>query len=95
MSEWRKNCNADVVRKTIKSTDIIITDNYRYKKWFRFKLAWDCKISFFEFDSYDDDNDLIHLKAYPKEGEPYDTQMEFLDYEESFFNEDYLPLERS
>ena len=71
----------------------MITDNYRYKKGFRFKPAWDCKIAFFEIDSYDEGNDSIHLKACPKEGEPYDTEMDFLDYEESFFNEDYLPLE--
>ena len=73
----------------------MITDNYRYKKGFRFKPAWDCKISFFEFVSYDEDNDSIHLKAYPKKSEPYDTCMDFLDYEESFFNKDYLPLEQS
>ena len=70
----------------------MITDNYRYKKGFRFKPAWNCKIAFFDIVTYDEDNDLIDLKAYPKEGEPYDTQMVFLDYEESFFNEDYLPL---
>ena len=73
----------------------MITDNYRYKKGFRFKPAWDCKIAFFEFVTYDEDNDLIHLKARLKEGEPYDTQIAFLDYEESFFNEDYFPLEQS
>ena len=73
----------------------MVTDNYRYKKGFRFKPAWECKISFFEFVSYDEDKDLIHLKAYPKEGEPYYTQIDFLDYEDSFFNEEYLPLEQS
>ena len=73
----------------------MITDNYRYKKGFRFKPAWECKIVFFEFVSYDEDNDLIHLKAYPKEGEPYDTEIPFLNYKESFFNEEYLPLEHS
>ena len=71
----------------------MITDNYRYKKGFRFKPSWDCKIAFFEFDSYDEDNDSNHLKACPKEGKSYDTEMDFLDYEESFFNKDYLPLE--
>ena len=73
----------------------MITDNYRYKKGFRFKTAWKSKIPFFGFVSYDEDNDLIHLKAYLKEGELYDTQIAFLDYEESFFNEEYLPLEQS
>lgn len=86
---WRKNCNADVVRTEM------ITDNYRYKKGFRFKPAWDCEISFFEFVSYDEDNDSIHLKTYPKEGEPYDTEIRFIDYDDSFFNDDYLPLEQS
>ena len=71
----------------------MVTDNYRYKKGFRFKPSWECKTSFFEFVSYDEDKDLIHLKAYPKEGEPYYTQIDFLDYEDSFFNEEYLPLE--
>ena len=28
-----------------------------------------------------------------KDGEPYYTQIDFLDYEDSFFNEEYLPLE--
>ena len=73
----------------------MITDNYRYKKGFRFKPAWDCKIAFFEFVSYDEDSDMIHLKAYPKKGEPYDTEMFFLDYEEYFFREKYIPLEQS
>ena len=73
----------------------MVTDNYRYKKGFRFKTAWKSKIAFFEVVSYDEDNDLIHLKAYPKEGEPYDTEIAFLDYEKSFFNEEYLPLEQS
>ena len=71
----------------------MITDNYRYKKGFRFKPAWDCKIAFFDIVTYDEDNDSIHLKAYPKEGEPYDTEIPFLNYKESFFNEEYLPLE--
>ena len=73
----------------------MITDNYRYKKGFRFKIAWKSKIEFFEVVSYDEDSDMIHIRAYPKEGEPYDTEMDFLDYEESFFNEEYLPLEHS
>ena len=42
----------------------MITDNYRYKKGFRFKPAWDCKIAFFDIVMYDEDNDSIHLKAY-------------------------------
>ena len=73
----------------------MITDNYRYKKGFRFKPAWNCKIAFFEVDSYDEDSDMIHLKAYPKKGESYDTEMFFLDYEEYFFREKYIPLEHS
>ena len=73
----------------------MITDNYRYKKGFRFKPAWDCKIAFFEVVSYDEYSDMIHLKAYPKNGEFYDTEMFFLDYEEYFFREKYIPLEQS
>lgn len=73
----------------------MITDNYRYKKGFRFKPAWDCKIAFFEVVSYDEDSDMIHLKAYPKKSESYDTEMFFLDYEEYFFREKYIPLEQS
>ena len=65
---------------------------YNYKKGFRFKPSWDCKIEFFEFVSYDGNSDMIHLKAYPKEDEPYDTEISFLEYEAAFFNDDYLPL---
>lgn len=53
----------------------MIADNYKYKKGFRFKPAWDCKIAFFEFVLYDENSDVIHLK----EGEPYYTQIDFLD----------------
>ena len=73
----------------------MITDNYRYKQGIRFKPPWDLKIPFFEFVSYYEDNDLIHLKAYSKEGEPYDTEIRFIDYDDSYFKDVYLPLEHS
>ena len=74
----------------------MMTDNYRYKykKGFCFKRAWESKIEFFEVVSFDKDSDMIHLKAYPKEGEPYDTEMFFLDYEDYFFNGKFIPLEQ-